>query len=386
MSRIKRAEPSRNWFEMKATQPKKAEIMIFDRIGKDHWDAGKAVDAKKFIKELKALGDLEEITLRINSPGGEVYDGNAIYNALMDHPAKIHVKVDGLAASMASIIAMAGDTVEMPKNAMLMIHNPISGIWGNAKELRKHADLLDRMREGAISAYEDKTGLEREKIGALMDDTTWMTAEEACKLGFCDVITAREKAVASIIAQFDLSAYLNVPAFLLAEEPEEEEEPAGDTEVIKNEDEGEQTLMDKDTLMKNHPELYQEILNEGVQKEAERIKSIEELPTAGFETIVNSLKFDGKTTAAEVALQVISAQKKVQETELEKIKADGAKMAAPSTEVESTPQAAAVLSLEEKCKQDWEKKPELHSEYMSLESYQDFTRAEASGQVKFFKK
>jgi ATP-dependent Clp protease protease subunit len=127
-----------------------------------------------------------------------VFAGQAIYSMLKRHSATVNVYVDGLAASIASIIAMAGDSVKMPKNAMLMVHNPWSFGMGNANDFRKLADDLDKVRESMISVYEDKTGMEKESIVELMDAETWMTAEEAVEFGFADEIEEEKQVAASL--------------------------------------------------------------------------------------------------------------------------------------------------------------------------------------------
>lgn len=161
-----------------------AEILIYDPIGQDFF--GDGVVAKGFIEDLDALGDVQSITVRINSPGGVVWDGFAIYNALKDHPAEVHVRVDGLAASIASVIAMSGDTVTMGEGAMLMVHNPWSLAMGDANDLRGAADMLDKVKEGLVHAYAWRTGLDRGTVADLMEAETWFTAAEAVAHGFAD--------------------------------------------------------------------------------------------------------------------------------------------------------------------------------------------------------
>lgn len=191
------------WFSIVARAgTSAAEIYIYDEVG-----AG-GVAAIDFIQELKALGTPRELTLHINSPGGGVADGFAIYTALDRHPAKVNVTIDGVAASIASMIAMAGDHVEMPENALLMIHDPAGLVAGTSSDMRKTADVLDKMRLGMIRAYSSKSKLPDAKIINLMEAETWMTAQEAKDLGFADAVTGAVK----IAAKFDLAAkYPNAP-------------------------------------------------------------------------------------------------------------------------------------------------------------------------------
>ena len=156
------------------------------------------VTPKKFKQELDALGNIETLDVYINSGGGEVFAGQAIYSMLKRHPAHVNAHIDGLAASMASVIAMAADTVYMPSNAMMMIHNPWSQGQGDAKSFRKMADTLDQVAETCISAYMDKCGMPKDEIVALLDAETWLTAEEAKAMGFADIITASVSIAASI--------------------------------------------------------------------------------------------------------------------------------------------------------------------------------------------
>lgn len=174
------------WYEIKALSEEKAEIWIYEQIGEDLWD-GSGVTAKGFQKDLAAV-KARQIDLHINSPGGVVFDGITIYNLLKQHPATITTYIDGLAASIASVIALAGDTVVMAANAMYMIHNPFGMAYGNAKELRAYADVLEKVGGSMLSAYKAKTGMDEAELLVLLDAETWMTAAEAKEHGFVDEI------------------------------------------------------------------------------------------------------------------------------------------------------------------------------------------------------
>lgn len=174
------------------------EIDIYDAIGESWW--GEGVSAKSVRRALKGAQDAKTIKLRVNSRGGDVVDGFAIYNLLRDHPARVEADVDGLAASMASVILMAADEIRIAAGAMIMVHNPWGISIGEADELRAHADLLDKMRDQIADAYVARTKLDRERVLAMMDEETWLTAEEAVALGFADVVKehAKPKALASL--------------------------------------------------------------------------------------------------------------------------------------------------------------------------------------------
>jgi ATP-dependent Clp protease, protease subunit len=154
--------------------------------------------------------------LYINSPGGSVFEGIAIYNMLKRHQAKVNVHVDALAASIASVIAMAGDTIYMPKNSMLMIHNPWNRVVGNAAEMRKAADDLDRIGQSSKQTYLQKAGekLTDEKLQELLDAETWLSADDAYQYGLCDVVEESVQVAASISNDL-FQSYKNVPKSLL---------------------------------------------------------------------------------------------------------------------------------------------------------------------------
>ena len=128
------------------------------------------------------------ITVWINSPGGDCVAAAQIYNMLMDYPADVTVRIDGIAASAASVIAMAGTKVQMSPVSVMMIHNPLTVAMGDSDEMRRAIQLLDEVKESIINAYEIKTGLSRTKLSHLMDGETWMNAKKALELGFCDEI------------------------------------------------------------------------------------------------------------------------------------------------------------------------------------------------------
>lgn len=171
-----------NWFAMKKTARGAADIDIFGEIGEF------GIMADQFIANLRALGNVSELHIHINSPGGYVTEGYAMYNFLARHPAKKITYNDGLAASMASLLFLAGDVRIMPRNSLLMIHNPWGGINGDAEELRKEAALLEKMQNQIARAYADATLLTIDEISALMDAETWFTAEEAVEAGFADQV------------------------------------------------------------------------------------------------------------------------------------------------------------------------------------------------------
>lgn len=195
-----------------AADQKSAEVFIYSDIGA-YYDG---VTSKAFIEDLQRLGPVDKITVRINSAGGIVFEAFAIFNALKRHPAEIEVAIDGLAASAASVIAMAGDSIEIAANARLMIHRPWNVGIGTADELRKTADQLDELEKQIVGIYADRTGQDSAKISAMMAEETWIGAEQAKELGFADTIAEENKAAAMA---FDLSRFKHPPAELKTRPP-----------------------------------------------------------------------------------------------------------------------------------------------------------------------
>lgn len=164
------------------------ELRIYSTVESDSWWKESETSAKHFSDMLKEYENAKEIKIYINSLGGSVLEGIAIYNQLKRHSAHKTVYIDGFACSIASVIAMAGDTVIMPKNTCMMIHNTWTVAMGNAKELRKAADDLDVINSAAIQAYLDRAGdkLTREKLTEMLDAETYLTAEQCIEYGFAD--------------------------------------------------------------------------------------------------------------------------------------------------------------------------------------------------------
>lgn len=185
-----------------------AEIMLYDEIG---WFG---ITAEDFKRELDAI-TAPAITLRINSPGGDVFDSIAIANAVREHPATMTSRIDGVAASMASVIAIAADRVEIADNAFMMIHNPWTIVIGDADDMRKEADTLDKVTGSLVAAYAKKSGRDELEVTAAMDEETWFTAAEAVDFGLADEVLSEEnEEAASVAALFDFSIFANVPPTL----------------------------------------------------------------------------------------------------------------------------------------------------------------------------
>ena len=180
---------------MKAKADKTAEIIIYGVIGGGYFEDG--ISDTTFQKELKALGDVKEITVRINSVGGNVFEGWTIYNLLKQHPAKITVHVDGIAASIASIIMLAGDKIIMGEGAQVMVHKAWVFASGNSNDLESMIDRLLAIDEQLIKTYAAKTKKDREYIRSLVVAETWFNAEEAVEIGLADEVAGETLAIAA---------------------------------------------------------------------------------------------------------------------------------------------------------------------------------------------
>ncbi|WP_444958096.1 ClpP-like prohead protease/major capsid protein fusion protein [Microbulbifer sp. ZKSA002] len=202
--------PNKSWYSITAAaNTSEADIYLYDYIG--YWD----MTAKDFARDLKALGDVSKINLHINCPGGDVFDGTAIYNLLKDHKAEVETWIEGIAASMGSVIALAGDTVHIAENAYYMVHNPSAGVRGDERALEKTKSLLAKVKATMKSLYSSRTGMSDEDISQVMDDETWYTGTEAVEAGFATDTTAAIEMAASFSADH-LTQFKNTPQAISA--------------------------------------------------------------------------------------------------------------------------------------------------------------------------
>jgi|GEM_PF-152690 len=346
---------SRSWFSIEAKAgDKEADVFIYDDIG------GWGITAQNFVTALNEI-TADQINVRINCRGGDVFEGVAIFNALKRHDAKVVTHTEALAASIASIIALAGDEVEISENAFYMIHNPYSWAVGDAAAMRKAAGMLDKVTDSLINIYTAKTGKSDSEIRDLMDDETWFTADEAKAAGFVDAITDEE----IIEAAFDLSVFNNVPKqvfnTLNATKPSTrklehalrevgglskadakavvakgynalDHRDDGKGEGHRDDDgkpqnkKGTEESMNKEELKSKHLDTFNAIVTEaqaglltedtvaakvkaGITAERERIIALDKLSEdmPGHENMIVGFKADGTITAENAALQIIAA-------------------------------------------------------------------------------
>ena len=211
---------NRQYFSMQKTD-NEATVNIYGDISSSWWADG--VKAKSLVEQLDELTDISKLNVYINSYGGEVAEGLAIYNALRRHKAKVVTHCEGFACSIASVIFMAGDERVMSDSSLLMIHNAWTYAEGNAEELRKQADDLEKITEASVTAYKTHSTLSEEEIKALMDAETWITPDEALEYGFATAIEKTENEKASQNAR-------NVLLGIIKKHKQESKEAAADDE------------------------------------------------------------------------------------------------------------------------------------------------------------
>ena len=331
------------WNVMKNEEEKSAELILYGSIGSDeYWDD---ISDKAFKQDIENLGDVENITLHINSPGGSVFSAVAIANTLKNHKAKITANIDGLAASAATIITSACDTVRMPKNALFMVHNPITFAYGNNQDMQKTLEMLNKVKNSIIETYLNKAKTDKETLSELMDNETWMSAEEAKEYGFVDEIldesvekeVIENKLIINNMA-FDISRFKNFkekknqdPRIINISvnstgSPEEIADKFRDilnsTENQKNEG-GNMTL---EELKNKFPELYNQIFNEGkeagITKERERMREIDNLDVSNYSELIENAKYNEPVEASVLAVNILNKQKEERIKKLQNIKND----------------------------------------------------------------
>ena len=301
------------------------ELILYGDIASETW-WGDEVTPRQFTEELDALGAVPEIVVRINSGGGDVFAANAIYTRLKDNAAKITVKIDGWAASAATIVAMAGDVIEIPGNGVFMVHDPSLGLLGyfNEADLAKMTEELKVVKQSIVNAYVLKTGKDAAEVAAIMAAESWFDGKQAVDAGFCDKLmfedaeTTIENAAKIVVnsVSLDLNRYPNMPISLLnrttarahggfsnkptINEPKRSEENMDGIKDIK-------TVAD---LKAAFPDLTKQIEEAATDAERKRIQDIEDVAIAGYETIVADAKFETPIAAGDVAKAILAEQKK----------------------------------------------------------------------------
>lgn len=304
------------------------EILIYDVIADKksyNWwtdEKGTEVTPLAFREELNKI-TTDEICIRINSGGGNVFAAEAIRTAILDkreEGKKIFCKVDGLCASAAVGIADACETIAISSSSWFMMHDPMALAYGyyNISDLGKLLDMLGKIKQGIINAYAKKTGKDKDEISKIMSEETWYTGDEAVKAGFCDELMfgdlGAEDPVQDVMnTTLNLQMYRHPPASLLNRCAQKA--PGGFSDKTpKNTTKKERTAMEEiktvDDLRAAYPALVAQAVKAAVDEERQRIQDIEDVAIAGFEAIVNEAKFTSPKAAGDVAKAILAEQKK----------------------------------------------------------------------------
>jgi ATP-dependent protease ClpP protease subunit len=319
-----KAEVNRFWNIVANKENNTAELLLYGEISDYSW-YGDEITPEEFNKDLKEVGAVDEITVRINSGGGDVFAAVAIYTRLKEHKAQINVKIDGWCASAATIIAMAGDTVEISVGGIFMIHDPLAGLLGyyNVSELKKIAEELETIKQSIVNCYKTRTDKTEDEIKALMTEEKWYTAEEAVEAGFCTAVMFGEEVETEVqdtekvivnSVEIDLSGYHTVPKGLLGYS-----NSLNNKKPMQN-NQKEDKKMTLEEFKAQHPEIANaykteikaELATEGtaaVDAERKRIQAIDNLTLPGFEDLANKAKFETPVSAEAFAMQIVAAQK-----------------------------------------------------------------------------
>lgn len=323
-----RNEIHRFWNFVANQEGNTAELLLYGEISEYSW-YGDEITPAEFNNDLKNLGTIDEITVRINSGGGDVFAAVAIYTRLKEHKAKITVKIDGWCASAATIIAMAGgkEHIEISVAGVFMIHDPLAGLLGyyNTTELANVVKELETIKQSIVNCYMTVTDKTEEEIKSLMtDEGTWFTGQEAVDAGFCttvmftEVETEIENAEKIIVnsVSIGLERFHTVPKELLGYTNSHNNKPNAEN----NKEEKDMTL---EEFKEKHPEIANAYKNEivagagkgeagqtAVDAERARIKAIDEITLPGFEDLANKAKYEEPITAEAFAMQIVAAQKK----------------------------------------------------------------------------
>lgn len=317
------------WDFVPGTDTSPPELLIYGPISsqKSWWED--RVTPQQFNKELDALGSVPEIVVRINSGGGDVFAANAIFTRLKDHPAKVTVKIDGWAASAATIIAMAGDSIKIARNGVFMIHDPAMTVWDTfrAEDFEKMAAELKVIKQSIVNTYAMKTGQEPEGIEQLMTNETWWIGESAVENGFCDELmfedasTVVENSSKIVVnsTPIDISVFKSVPKGLL-NSPHNLGGLISNSTAARNEPKegkrmaAENNIGTVDALKAAYPDLVAAIQNEAAAAatavERSRIKDIEDMAGGNYMDIVSDAKFVNPCTAEQAAIKIIAEQNK----------------------------------------------------------------------------
>lgn len=299
------------------TEKEEIEVKVYGEIVNiPCWDGD--VSANSLKREIDKYPNAKKISVRINSPGGDVFEAQAIYNILKNHPAEVEVHIDALAASAATLIASAGNKIIMYNNALFMIHNPWTWATGEEKDFIKKANLLATIKETLLNVYETHATATREEISNMMNEETWLTADEALSYGLIhEVVPCKAKEedveeVQNFVREQIMGNYKNFPKdkfknlFASLKEPKNSIVALSDNEIVEENEEEEVVVNTIDELKEKYPEIYNQAINKGVEEgtlaERARLQSIDNLK--GDSSILNKAKYEDPKDAGAVAIEI----------------------------------------------------------------------------------
>ncbi|MGG4034214.1 head maturation protease, ClpP-related [Paenibacillus cisolokensis] len=314
----------RKFWIFNSLSPTSGELLLYGdiRSEKPWWDeGGNGIYPRQFAEDLKALGNISELTVRINSRGGDVSAATAIYTQLKNHPATVTAIIDGMAASAATIIMMAADVIKAPAPAQVMVHDPMLVLIGmfNGADLDRLKGIWEVTKNSIINAYVNKTGRNRDEISEMMRSEKWMTAEEAKVEGFVDEILFEETVEASITndnrfmvvnsVAHDLSIFNSRPK--LHQTPSIPFIPLTQSQTPNKGRENTVEIKNVEDLKKHYPDLCNQLVEEAkataAATERERIKAIDEISATVAADLVNKAKYEEPMSAEKLALLALKA-------------------------------------------------------------------------------
>lgn len=356
----------KTWYRLRAAR-KSAELLLYEEIG------AFGVSSKYLVAQLESLGEITDLTVRINSPGGDVFDALAIHNALSRHPARVVACIDALCASAATLVALAADEVRMADNGMFMIHEPWTVSMGNSAELLKKSDLLDTIAQQIVGIYTRKTGADPDTVREWMRAETWYTAEQALAAGFVDVIDEPMKMAALI--SHNLSQFKNFHS-------------------------------EKLPMTDQTPELEAPTPDPIPEPDALPAPTIARMCNTAKLAVLTPVFLSEPHTEAQVkarlkraaAVRQICAAARQPEKADALILADADEITAKAAcwdALIARSEAALIdnslpaplpdhLPLDERCAAEWQRSPELRDEFETLDIYTAYIRAKTSGRVKTY--
>jgi ATP-dependent Clp protease protease subunit len=314
-----------------------AIMRIYESIGEDFWTGG-GVTAKKFSDELGALGDLKRLNIHINCLGGDCFDAQAIHSIISDFDAKKTSYIDGVCASAATVIACAADEVVARHNTTYMIHNPWALCMGNAGQMRKAAEDLEKITTPIVSVYKNqvKGKIDEDKIKALMEAESWMTADEALDYGFVDKVRGKIRAIArvgkskifcsGVLMDAGKYGYKNIPKYKLA--TEDEIVKINEEENVNEGKENDNMAMTREQFKQQHPDEYQALVTETRTNEQARLIGLDAMMAPGLEAIIKNAKEKG-LQPNDISMECfnVTKQQLVSSNTISALKRDGAPIA-----------------------------------------------------------